>query len=105
MLQNLADHLRGQDTPNICRAVRKPGAEVAAPAPTAPPAPETISSSEQSREASKFFAVGVNGFGRIGRLVTRAAFSNGAAGCRIVAVNDPFIDVDYMVVKHLVDDV
>jgi len=41
--------------------------------------------------------VGVNGFGRIGRLVTRAAYTNKAAGVKIVAVNDPFIDIDYMV--------
>ena len=38
--------------------------------------------------------VGVNGFGRIGRLVMRAAIQKG--GCDIVAVNDPFLDVDYM---------
>ncbi|XP_063290915.1 glyceraldehyde-3-phosphate dehydrogenase [Pelobates fuscus] len=39
--------------------------------------------------------VGVNGFGRIGRLVTRAAFLTGKVD--IVAINDPFIDLDYMV--------
>ncbi|CAG0926032.1 unnamed protein product, partial [Notodromas monacha] len=38
--------------------------------------------------------VGINGFGRIGRLVLRAALSKGV---EVVAVNDPFIDVDYMV--------
>ncbi|EKX47121.1 glyceraldehyde 3-phosphate dehydrogenase [Guillardia theta CCMP2712] len=41
--------------------------------------------------------IGINGFGRIGRLVTRAAFSNKKADCQVVAVNDPFIDLDYMV--------
>eukprot|EP00293_Proteomonas_sulcata_P010582 CAMPEP_0184297448 /NCGR_PEP_ID=MMETSP1049-20130417/8366_1 /TAXON_ID=77928 /ORGANISM="Proteomonas sulcata, Strain CCMP704" /LENGTH=342 /DNA_ID=CAMNT_0026607195 /DNA_START=79 /DNA_END=1107 /DNA_ORIENTATION=+ len=41
--------------------------------------------------------IGVNGFGRIGRLVTRAAFTNKKADCKIVAVNDPFIDLEYMV--------
>ncbi|KAJ1495182.1 glycolytic glyceraldehyde-3-phosphate dehydrogenase [Baffinella frigidus] len=41
--------------------------------------------------------VGINGFGRIGRLVTRAAFTNKAADCKVVAINDPFIDLDYMV--------
>ena len=41
--------------------------------------------------------IGINGFGRIGRLVTRAAFSNSEANCRVVAVNDPFTDIDYMV--------
>jgi len=38
--------------------------------------------------------VGINGFGRIGRLVLRAALSKGVD---VVAVNDPFIDLDYMV--------
>jgi len=38
--------------------------------------------------------IGINGFGRIGRLVCRAAFENGAS---VVAINDPFIDLDYMV--------
>ncbi|XP_041623372.1 glyceraldehyde-3-phosphate dehydrogenase-like [Vulpes lagopus] len=39
--------------------------------------------------------VGVNGFGRIGRLVTRAAFNSGKVD--IVAINDSFIDLNYMV--------
>lgn len=39
--------------------------------------------------------VGVNGFGRIGRLVTRAAIVSGKV--TVVAINDPFIDLDYMV--------
>ena len=38
--------------------------------------------------------VGINGFGRIGRLVLRAALQ---AGVNVVGVNDPFIDLDYMV--------
>merc|ERR1712180_55407 len=38
--------------------------------------------------------IGINGFGRIGRLVMRAALQKGA---EVVAVNDPFIDLDYMV--------
>jgi len=38
--------------------------------------------------------IGINGFGRIGRLVARAAVEKGA---EIVAVNDPFISLDYMV--------
>jgi len=39
--------------------------------------------------------VGINGFGRIGRLVFRAAAAN--PNIAVVAVNDPFIDLDYMV--------
>jgi len=38
--------------------------------------------------------VGINGFGRIGRLVMRAALKDPAV--QVVAVNDPFIPVDYM---------
>ncbi|XP_066494273.1 glyceraldehyde-3-phosphate dehydrogenase, testis-specific isoform X2 [Tiliqua scincoides] len=39
-------------------------------------------------------AVGINGFGRIGRLVLRACVDKGV---KVVAVNDPFIDLNYMV--------
>lgn len=38
--------------------------------------------------------VGINGFGRIGRLVLRAALEKGTVS--VVAVNDPFITLDYM---------
>ena len=38
--------------------------------------------------------IGINGFGRIGRLVMRAARADPAV--QVVAVNDPFIPVDYM---------
>ncbi|KHN89029.1 Glyceraldehyde-3-phosphate dehydrogenase 3 [Toxocara canis] len=39
--------------------------------------------------------VGINGFGRIGRLVLRAAVEKDTV--QVVAVNDPFISIDYMV--------
>lgn len=38
--------------------------------------------------------IGINGFGRIGRLVLRSAVEQGA---EVVAVNDPFLNVEYMV--------
>ncbi|KAL4430745.1 hypothetical protein ABPG75_006001 [Micractinium tetrahymenae] len=38
--------------------------------------------------------VGINGFGRIGRLVLRAAMAH--PGVEVVAVNDPFVDAEYM---------
>lgn len=39
--------------------------------------------------------VGINGFGRIGRLVFRAAQERN--DIQVVAVNDPFLDLDYLV--------
>ncbi|PWO01051.1 glyceraldehyde 3-phosphate dehydrogenase [Tilletiopsis washingtonensis] len=39
--------------------------------------------------------VGINGFGRIGRIVFRASIQHGKAD--VVAINDPFIDLEYMV--------
>lgn len=39
-------------------------------------------------------SIGINGFGRIGRIVLRAAL---AKGFKVVAINDPFIPLDYMV--------
>lgn len=38
--------------------------------------------------------IGINGFGRIGRLVFRAACTN--PNVQVVGINDPFIDLDYM---------
>lgn len=38
--------------------------------------------------------IGINGFGRIGRLVFRASVNN--PGVQVVGINDPFIDLDYM---------
>ena len=40
--------------------------------------------------------VGINGFGRIGRLVFRAAMTKPEI-YDVVGINDPFIDLDYMV--------
>ncbi|XP_064385215.1 glyceraldehyde-3-phosphate dehydrogenase-like [Halichondria panicea] len=47
-----------------------------------------------SKKSVTMAKVGINGFGRIGRLVLRAAVMKG--GCTVVAVNDPFLDVEYM---------
>jgi glyceraldehyde 3-phosphate dehydrogenase len=42
--------------------------------------------------------LGINGFGRIGRLVFRAAMSGGKNQKAIVtAINDPFMDTDYLI--------
>ena len=47
--------------------------------------------------------LGINGFGRIGRLVTRAALSQ--KNVRLVAINDPFMEIDYMVYQLKYDSV
>jgi len=49
---------------------------------------------EEDYKKTKAKKIGINGFGRIGRLVLRAAVDKGA---EVVAINDPFIDLDYMV--------
>jgi glyceraldehyde 3-phosphate dehydrogenase len=47
--------------------------------------------------------VGINGFGRIGRIVFRNAIE--AQGVDVVAINDPFIDLSYMVYMFKYDSV
>ncbi|CAJ1461398.1 unnamed protein product, partial [Effrenium voratum] len=47
--------------------------------------------------------LGINGFGRIGRLVFRAAVANPDA--EVQAINDPFMDVKYMVYQLKYDSV
>lgn len=47
--------------------------------------------------------VGINGFGRIGRLVFRASLDN--PNVQVVGINDPFIDLDYMVYMLKYDSV
>lgn len=47
--------------------------------------------------------VGINGFGRIGRLVFRSSIARDDV--QVVAVNDPFIDLDYMVYMLKYDSV
>lgn len=47
--------------------------------------------------------LGINGFGRIGRLVFRAASAN--SDVSVKAVNDPFMDLDYMVYQLKYDSV
>ncbi|KAI8343598.1 glyceraldehyde-3-phosphate dehydrogenase [Chlamydoabsidia padenii] len=45
--------------------------------------------------------VGINGFGRIGRIVLRVALQD--PNIEVVAVNDPFIDLEYMVYMFTYD--
>eukprot|EP01022_Parablepharisma_sp_SALTPOND_P022906 TRINITY_DN469_c0_g1_i1.p3 TRINITY_DN469_c0_g1~~TRINITY_DN469_c0_g1_i1.p3 ORF type:complete len:380 (-),score=53.31 TRINITY_DN469_c0_g1_i1:1472-2611(-) len=45
--------------------------------------------------------IGINGFGRIGRLVCRAAFESKKVD--VVGINEPFMDLDYMVYQFKYD--
>ncbi|XP_055266981.1 glyceraldehyde-3-phosphate dehydrogenase, testis-specific [Moschus berezovskii] len=83
-------HCPSPPLPTVTRAPSQPEPRVEAeqikeevPPPPPPPASKV-------RE----LIVGINGFGRIGRLVLRACMEK----CiKVVAVNDPFIDLEYMV--------
>jgi len=55
---------------------------------------ESDYATKNSVNFGKATKIGINGFGRIGRLVLRAAIQKGA---QVVAINDPFIELDYMV--------
>src|SRR5215467_6555047 len=48
----------------------------------------------ETKEESTVTKIGINGFGRIGRLVLRAAAND--PGAKIVGINDPFLDAEYM---------
>ena len=56
-----------------------------------------------SKSSSGPVKVAINGFGRIGRLVLRAAKNNPLI--EVVAINDPFIPVDYMSYMFTYDSV
>merc|ERR1712168_1138753 len=56
--------------------------------------PPQIPATSSRTNPSTMSKIGINGFGRIGRLVLRSAIAKGA---QVVAINDPFIPLDYMV--------
>ena len=41
--------------------------------------------------------LGINGFGRIGRLTFRSALTENAGKAQVAAINDPFMDLDYLI--------
>uniref|UniRef100_A0A8R7VC14 Glyceraldehyde-3-phosphate dehydrogenase n=1 Tax=Triticum urartu TaxID=4572 RepID=A0A8R7VC14_TRIUA len=71
----------------------EPVRATATQAPPATPRNFTFSLSVESSSGEKT-KVGINGFGRIGRLVLRIAIDRD--DIEVVAVNDPFIDAKYM---------
>ncbi len=70
-----------------------------APVRTAAP----VRASAEETEAPKKIRVGVNGFGRIGRLVMRACLQR--SDIEVVAVNDPFVTAEYMAYMFKYDTV
>lgn len=78
----------GYSSSHCCRKSRSTGLQ-----PIKATATEIPSAVPKSRSGGKI-RVGINGFGRIGRLVHRIATSRDDMD--VVAVNDPFIDVKYM---------
>ncbi|KAL2629614.1 hypothetical protein R1flu_014300 [Riccia fluitans] len=58
---------------------------------------------EPATISSRKVKIGINGFGRIGRLVARAALERD--DIELVAVNDPFISTDYMAYMFKYDTV
>eukprot|EP01016_Furgasonia_blochmanni_P049917 TRINITY_DN763_c0_g1_i4.p1 TRINITY_DN763_c0_g1~~TRINITY_DN763_c0_g1_i4.p1 ORF type:complete len:375 (+),score=169.23 TRINITY_DN763_c0_g1_i4:124-1125(+) len=59
--------------------------------------------SQDSSDLIMPLTLGINGFGRIGRLVFRAALQNKSAN--VVAINDPFMNLDYLVYQLKYDTV
>jgi len=49
--------------------------------------------------------VGINGFGRIGKLTLRTALRTNAHKAQVVAINDPFLPLDYAVYMLKYDSV
>lgn len=61
--------------------------------------PKSNSSTSLRSASASGARIGINGFGRIGRLVLRNCIEKGTQVC---AINDPFLDVNYMayLIKH-----
>jgi glyceraldehyde 3-phosphate dehydrogenase len=64
---------------------------------------EDSESSDCGSDEETPVCMGINGFGRIGRLVCRAALGNSKV--EVKAINDPFMDLNYMVYQLTYDSV
>ena len=49
--------------------------------------------------------LGINGFGRIGRLTFRSAMTENAHKARVMAINDPAMDLDYLIYQLKYDSI
>ena len=52
--------------------------------------------SKQNQLAMSQVRLGINGFGRIGRLTFRSAMTTNSNKAQVMAINDPFMDLDYL---------
>jgi glyceraldehyde 3-phosphate dehydrogenase len=60
-------------------------------------------STNSTGSSGKYIGFGINGFGRIGRLVLRAALKNHGDKVRVRAINDPFLNPEYMAYQFKYD--
>lgn len=81
------------DEETVKQAMDKVAAQGKAKKPVEPAPVEAAPVEAAPAPAKSSPKIGINGFGRIGRLVMRAAIKS---GLEVVAVNDPFIPLDYM---------
>jgi len=56
---------------------------------------QTTTHPQKQKQITMAVKVGINGYGRIGRIVLRNAIEHG--DIEVVAINDPFIDIEYLV--------
>lgn len=49
--------------------------------------------------------LGINGFGRIGRLTFRSTFTENSGKAKVMAINDPYMDRDYLIYQLKYDSV
>ena len=81
------------DEETVKQAMDKVAAQGKAKKPVEPAPVEAAPVEAAPAPAKSSPKIGINGVGRIGRLVMRAAIKS---GLEVVAVNDPFIPLDYM---------
>uniref|UniRef100_A0A803PH71 Glyceraldehyde-3-phosphate dehydrogenase n=1 Tax=Cannabis sativa TaxID=3483 RepID=A0A803PH71_CANSA len=79
------------------------GATLVTPAATGRALVEPTGEEDNIAPSDKKIKIGINGFGRIGRLVARVALQRDDV--ELVAVNDPFITTDYMTYMFKYDSV
>ena len=64
---------------------------------TAPMGFRSFSTERVAVAPSEKVQMGINGFGRIGRFVFRSTFIGNKDKAQVMAINDPFMDIDYLI--------